>query len=197
MAGKTKASTSKAPEWMEHLMKHQLDLEAERQRIHREEMKEQEQRRQEQEQIRHEQEQRRNNEFREQMRSMQEILLARNNPTPSTSAAAYREEETRQQSVNIAPNNRNAKTVSFSRPPTLESDTTYTQFKVWKESWDDYEMLSELKNLPMDVQRAHFEHRDAKSYEMRYRYHRRRKYVSQNDNRKDPRTPAEKEKCGN
>ena len=81
------------------------------------------------------------------MRGMQEIL-------------------TRQHSINISPYKRNAKTVSFSRPPSdITSDATYTQFKVWKESWDNYEMLSELYGCSTRLFSKLYQHRDAKPFE--------------------------------
>ena len=51
------------------------------------------------------------------------------------------------------------------RPPLLQEDTTYSKFKSWRETWQDYTMLIQLEKLPPGSQRAHL--RSCISEEMR------------------------------
>ena len=51
------------------------------------------------------------------------------------------------------------------RPPLLQEDTTYSKFKSWRETWQDYTMLIQFEKLPPGSQRAHL--RSCISEEMR------------------------------
>ena len=45
-------------------------------------------------------------------------------------------------------------TVRAARPEKLEVDITYSKFKAWRDSWNDYYKLQKLNSQPIDIQRA-------------------------------------------
>ena len=45
---------------------------------------------------------------------------------------------------------------SPNRPPVLNIDTTFSNFKAWRETWEDYAMLQNHEKLPLAIQKADF-----------------------------------------
>ena len=78
----------------------------------------------------------------EQMDIMRDLLTSRTENDNSN------DEDSRQQ--------RQEKLNNVPRPPTLEADTNFSNFVNWRESWNDYYMLSKMNRLPEEEQRALF-----------------------------------------
>lgn len=48
------------------------------------------------------------------------------------------------------------KSTNVPRPPLLETDTNFSTFSYWRETWKDYYMLTRINRMSQDRQRAHF-----------------------------------------
>lgn len=47
-----------------------------------------------------------------------------------------------------------AKHPSPARPKLLDTDVSYSKFRIWRTSWEDYSKLQKLEQLPIDIQQA-------------------------------------------
>ena len=50
----------------------------------------------------------------------------------------------------------NIKIHAPARPPLLDTTTTYSKFRSWRTIWNDYQMLTKLDQLPLNIQKAEF-----------------------------------------
>jgi len=92
-------------------------------------------------------EERHRREIEERQRQFEATLQAITNP-PSTSGSAHNNaDSTRARSSEI-------KTPAPTRPTLLDVDTTYSKFRAWRLSWNDYVMLQKIDKLPVNVQKA-------------------------------------------